>query len=88
MRQIRSDVTSFDETLDLRCTELGNDISALNKHEKRIVKLENKLCKSQELSDNSTQFVSEENSSSTSSQTTMTESVAKQKEFVAELMNT
>ena len=88
VRQIRSDVTSIDETLDLRCIELGNKISALNKHEKRIVKLENKLCKRQELSDNSTQFVSEENSASSSSQSTMTDSVAKQKGFVAVLMNT
>ena len=88
VRQIRSDVTSIDETLDLRCIELGNKISALNKHEKRIVKLENKLCKRQELSDNSTQFVSEENSASSSSQSTMTDSVAKQKEFVAVPMNT
>ena len=69
VRQIRSDVISIDESLDLRCSEINNKISALNKFEKRIVKIENKLSKRQDVSDNSTQAVLSETSAQTSAST-------------------
>ena len=73
VRQIRSDITSTDETIDLRCTDLNQKISIVNKFKKRIAKIESKLVKRQEPPENPTQTGSSESVVSTSSHANMTE---------------
>lgn len=56
VRQIRSDLISIDETLDLRYSELNEKISAISKVEKRLSKIEIKMHKSRNFVDKNVQI--------------------------------
>ncbi|MEW8546860.1 MAG: hypothetical protein AB2693_25375, partial [Candidatus Thiodiazotropha sp.] len=56
VRQIRSDLISIDETLDLRYAELNGKMSSISKFEKRLSKIETKIHKSRISVDKSVQI--------------------------------